>query len=354
MKKICVVGGGATGHTVATELACRGYEARLCDNENYAEVLNRTAAIDQMHLEGCLGNQSGHIALVTTDIARAMEGVDLVICCTIANRDKETAEMIAPYLHSGSVVLISSGGLASFIYRKVFDEKGLQDVVVGETCGNLFPCRLVADDTCRIGLPKMKKNVAAFPYSDTPKLLEAFGDIYELGTASCILETALNGPNIIGHIVLTILNAGAIENSREPYYVFQQGVCRSAMNLADAMFVEKKQVMDALGLPAGVSPSGSYRKYLDPNNHDFDVFKTLEGPNEVDNRYITEDTPTLVCLFISVAEALGIDVPFFKAMERVASAVNQADYYAEGRTLKNLGLGHLKGTEILEYFRTQR
>lgn len=354
MKKIAVVGGGATGHTVATELAARGYEARLCDNENYAQVLNRTAAIDQMHLTGCLGELSGHISLVTTDIGKALEGADLVICCTIANRDRETAEMIAPYLRKDSVVLISSGGLASFIYRRVFDEKGLRDVVVGETCGNLFPCRLVAPDTCRIGLPKMKKNVAAFPYSDTQKLIDAFEGIYEFGAAGCILETALNGPNIIGHIVLTILNAGAIENSKEPYYVFAQGVCRSAMNLADAMFAEKKQVMDALGLPAGVSPSGSYRKYLDPDCHDYDTFKALEGPDAVTNRYISEDTPTLVCLFISVAEALGIDVPTFKAMERVASAVNQADYYGEGRTLKNLGLGDVKGSELIEYFRTQR
>ena len=58
--------------------------------------------------------------------------------------------------------------------------------------------------------------------------------------------------------------------------------------------------------------------------------------------------------YISVAEALGIDVPTFKAMERVASAVNRADYYAEGRTLKNLGLDHLKGAAVLEYFQTQR
>lgn len=354
MKKIGVVGGGATGHTVATELASRGYEVHLCDNESYADVLNRTAALDQMHLTGCLGELSGHIDMVTTDVGRALEGVDLVICCTIANRDEETAEMIAPYLKKDSVVLISSGGLASFLYRKVFDARGLESVVVGETCGNLFPCRLVAPDTCRIGLPKMKKNVAAFPYSDTQKLIDAFDGIYEFGAANCILEAALNGPNLIGHIVLTILNAGAIENSKDTYYVFQQGVGRSAMNLADAMFAEKKQVMDALGLPAGVSPSGSYRKYLDPTNHEFDQFKALDGPDAVTNRYISEDTPTLVCLFISVAEALGIDVPTFKAMERVASAVNQADYYAEGRTLKNLGLGHLKGCELLDYFRTQR
>lgn len=354
MKKIGVVGGGSTGHTVATVFSMWGHEVHLCDSEAYAEILNETAALPQMRLEGSMGEGMAKINMVTTDVAKALADVDVVVCCTIANRDREVAEMIAPCLKEDSVVLLSSGGLGSFIYRKVFDEKGLSGVVVGESCGNLFPCRLVEPGLCRIGLPLMKKNVAAFPYSDTPKLIEAFREILEFNAAGSILECALNGPNLIGHIVLTILNAGAIENAKDTYYVFEQGVGVSAMNLADAMFAEKKQVMDALGLPAGVSPSGSYKKYLDPEVHDYDNFKRLAGPDKVSNRYISEDTPTLVCLFISVANALGIDVPVFKAMERVASAVNRTDYYAEGRTLENLGLADLKGTQVLEYFKTQR
>lgn len=354
MKKIGIIGGGSTGHTAATVFTMWGHEVHLCDTEAYADILNVTAGLPEMRIEGCLGEGSAKIKMVTTDIGKALEDVDVIVCCTIANRDEEVAEMIAPYLKQDSVVLLSSGGLGSYVYRKVFDRKGLTSVVVGESCGNLFPCRLVKPGLCRIGLPLMKKNVAAFPYSDTPKLIEAFKDIWEFHAAGSILECALNGPNLIGHIVLTILNAGAIENAKYTYYVFEQGVCISAMNLADAMFAEKKQVMDALGLPAGASPSGSYKKYLDPECHDFDTFKRLAGPDKVTNRYISEDTPTLVCLFISVAEALGIDVPFFKAMERVASAVNKADYYAIGRTLKNLGLGDLKGQQVLEYFKTQR
>ncbi len=354
MKKIAVVGGGSTGHTVATVLSLWGHEVRLCDSEAYSPVLEQTRALGEMKLVGSLGEASAHIHMVTTDVEAALTDADLVICCTVANRDQETAERIAPFLRPDSVVLLSSGGLGSYLYRKVFDGMGLTGVVVGETCGNLFPCRLEAPGVVRVGLPLMKKRAAAFPNSDTQKLIDAFEGVFAFDRADCILEAALNGPNLIGHIVLTILNAGAIENAKDTYYVFQQGVCRSAMNLADAMFAEKKQVMDALGLPAGSSPSGSYRKYLDPSVHDYDDFKRLAGPDQVTNRYISEDTPTLVCLFLSVARALGIDTPFFQAMERVASAVNQADYYADGRTLENLGLGHLKGAQVLEYFRTQR
>ena len=139
MKKIGVVGGGSTGHTVATVFSMWGHEVHLCDSEAYAEILNETAALPQMRLEGSMGEGMAKINMVTTDVAKALADVDVVVCCTIANRDREVAEMIAPCLKEDSVVLLSSGGLGSFIYRKVFDEKGLSGVVVGESCGNLFP-----------------------------------------------------------------------------------------------------------------------------------------------------------------------------------------------------------------------
>lgn len=355
MKKIAIVGAGGTGHTLAAELSLRGHEVRLCDGEAYRAVLEQSAALGEISLTGSMGEGTAKIHLITTDVARALEGAELVICCTVANRDQEAAELIAPHLRPDGVVLLSSGGLGTLIYRRVFDARGLDGVVVGESCGNIFPCRLLKPGLCRIGLPYTKKKVAALPYCDTPRLIEAFRGVYEFEAADSILDTALNGPNLIGHIVLTLLNAGAIETATEPYYVFQQGVCRSAMNLADAMFEEKKQVMDALGLPAGASSSGTYRKYLDPQVHEYDSFKLLAGPDAVTNRYITEDTPTLVCLFISVAGALDIDVPLFRSMERIASAVNRDDYYAGGRTLANLGLGHLHGRDaLLDFFRNQR
>ncbi len=116
------------------------------------------------------------------------------------------------------------------------------------------------------------------------------------------------------------------------------------------MWEEKKIVMDALGYPCSPSLSSLLAPLMDPDFHGLDPFKNLEGPNSVKGRHIAEDTPTLNCLMISVAEAMGIDMPLFKAMVKVASAVNRTDYYAQGRTLKNLGLGHLRGQALVGYF----
>ena len=353
MKKITVVGAGGTGHTIAADLAQRGFDVRLCDSERYREVLDRTAANGGVRTSGQMGDGFVALPVVTTDVAAALKDADLVICCTVANRDEQVAEMIAPYLRADSVVLLSAGSAGSLLYRRVFDRRGLTSAVVGETCGNMFSCRLLEDGTVFTGSVYAPKKVAALPASDTPRLIEAFRGVYEFTSGVSILDTAFNAPNLMGHLVLCTLNAGAIETSQDTYYVFRQGVSRSSVNLLDALWAEKKAVMDRLGLPCSPSPAPRYRKFMDPNEHQFDAFKSLAGPDKLTNRYITEDTPMLDCLFISVARKLGVPVPLFESMVNVVSAINQTDYYAEGRTLENLGLGELSADEVVDFFRTR-
>lgn len=350
MKKVTVVGGGGTGHAVSAELSRRGFEVRLCDHEDYRGILEETKRLGEITLNGSLGHETASIQMVTTDIAAALEGADVVICCTIANRDEQVARMIAPHLKEGQAVLLSAGNGGSIIYRRIFDELGVKGVVVGETSGNLFPCRLTGPGQVLIGLPYLVKKVAAYPASETGKLIRAFEEIYEFKPARHVLEAVFNAPNLIGHIAVTLLNAGAIENSKETYYVFRQGICPSVLNLTDAMWEEKKRVMDALGLTASPPSSKMFSKLMDESCHEYDNFKALAGPNSVRNRYISEDTPCMMCLFISVAHALDIPVPLFESLVKVASAVNQVDYYKEGRTLENLGLSHLKGQELIDFF----
>lgn len=355
LKKITVVGAGGTGHTIAADLSMRGFDVRLCDSEVYRGILDRTAASGGIRVSGMMENGFAEISLATTDMAAALKDADLVICCTVANRDEEVSEMIAPYLRSDSVVLLSAGSAGSLIYRRVFDRHGLTNAVVGETCGNMFSCRLLEDRAeVFTGSVYAPKSVATVPNTDVDRLVRAFYGVYELNPAGSILETAFNSPNLMGHLVLCTLNAGAIESAKEPYYVFRQGICRSTINLIDAVWQEKKAVMERLGLPCLPSPSGKYRKFMDPDEHQFDAFKALAGPDKLTNRYITEDTPMLVCLFLSVARALDISTPLFESLVNIISAVNQTPYYKEGRTLENLGAADVKGSDILKFFKNPR
>lgn len=352
LNKIAVIGAGGTGYTVAAELAFRGYETWLCDIFAAGEPI----AVQQSKEINITGSvvETAVIHRITNNVKAVLENTQLVICCTISNRDEEVARTIAPHLMSGSKVLISAGNLGSLIYYRVFQELGIHDVIVGETCGNLFSCRRLDENTVLIGNPDPYKprKAAAFPAKNTQILVDAFAGVYPLVSSVSILETALNGPNVLSHISLTVINAGAIENAEEPYYIFKQGICRSTLNLADALWAEKKQVMDALGFSCAPSPSNSHRKYADRSLKQFDHFRNLAGPDSMTSRYISEDIPILGCFFLSVAKAVGVETPVYSAMVRVTEAINQTPYYAQGRTLQNLGLAHLHGNQVPEYFRT--
>ena len=349
MKKIAVIGTGGTGYSVASELSNRGYEVWLGEAGGEETVEDYAVYDKKMELTGAIKG-TAVIHAVTTDLGAVLEGAEHVICCTISDRDERVARAIAPHLMPGANVLLSAGNLGSLIYHRVFQEFKLENVAVGETSGNLFSCRRADEHTVFLGNRYKIKNAAAFPARNTQRLVEAFKDIYELIPVSCILETAFNGPNLLSHISLTLVNAGAIENSKEPYYIFKQGICRTTINLADGLWKEKKAVMDALGFPCIPSPSNSFRKYADPSIHEFDDFKNLAGPDSLTQRYITEDIPILGCLFLSVAKAVGVETPLYAAMVKLAEAVNQTNYYEQGRTTENLGLGHLRGIQTPQYF----
>lgn len=350
MRKITVLGGGATGHVVAADLGIRGFDICLCEMEKYEASIRDARESMEISLRGPKTAGIGRLGLVTTDLSEAAQWSDLIIVCAVSNRDEEIASAIVPHLRPGHVVLLSAGNLGSYLFRRAIDAAGVKGVVVGETCGNLFPSRLVGKAQAVIGFEWSPKAAAAWPTGDSDALIEAFQGIYELTKAPSILACALNSGNAMSHIGCIVLNAGAIQNSKKPYYMFQQGMAPCVMNIYDGMWEEKRAVMEALGYPCAPSLSGRFSKFMDEDFHDMDLFKSLEGPNRLTDRHITEDVPVLDCLMISVAEAMGVKVPLFRSLVCVASAMNQTDYYGQGRTLASLGLGHLKGQELVAYF----
>ncbi len=351
MRKVTVFGGGATGYVVSAELGLRGFDVCLCENPIYKDTLAAAASRKEITINGPGLDGDAKLFDVTTDLSRALDGTKHIIICTISNRDEEVAELLAPHIKPGQYILLSAGNLGSYIFRRVFDKKGVTGVIVGETCGNLFPSRIVGEARAITGLPWSPKLAAAWPTCDTICLIEAFSEIYQLKKAINILHCALDVGNMMSHIGPVLLNTGAIENVKDGcFYLFQQGITPSIIRLVDAMWEEKKVVMDALSYPCSPSLSSLLRPLMDPDYHGLDSFKRLSGPNSIKGRHISEDTPTLVCLMISVAEALDIDMPLFKALVKIASTVNDCDYYNDGRTLRNLGLGHLRGKALMEYF----
>ena len=72
----------------------------------------------------------------------------------------------------------------------------------------------------------------------------------------------------------------------------------------------------------------------------------ISGPAAMTSRYITEDIPYGLVPAAGLAYSHGVDIPIIDATICLASAINGADYYGEGRSLGELGIAGLGRNEL--------
>lgn len=287
---------------------------------------------------------------MTTEIGDALKDAGIIIVAVVASRHERIAELCAPHLKDGQTILISPGNAGSLIFTNNLREKGVKNkITIAEVEGNLYSCRLIGPAEVLVGLPYFPKYLAAFPANDTVKVINEFKGIYEFLPATNVLETTLNGPNVVVHLPASLLNSGAIERSGGKFYMHNIGHTPSVLRCIEALHAEKLAVFKALGY-VDHSPVEFIKKVA---NHEkfpeLQKFRGLIGPTSMKHRYIEEDAAIGGCLLISLGEMLHISTPFAKALLTLASTINQVDYFREGRTIEKLGLTGLTINELNKF-----
>ena len=350
MKKIAVIGAGGTGVALSAILASRGHEVCLADAPCNQAILDGAVRAGVLRTKGTAVCE-GRPTLITTDIGEAVRRSELVICCTISNRDEEIARAIAPWLDGSHAVLIGAGNGASIIYHRVLEACGKGEILTAETAGNFFPARVAGDGEAVIGLPLAPKGVTAFPPSRAAEAAQRFSEVWELSPCKSMVEALFNGPNLICHSAGCILNVSAISRSGGSFNLFTDGLSDAFLNVTDALWQEKARVYEAMECVPSPAPRGMLAGVMDPENDSYRYFRLMDGPGSMTHRYITEDVPNLTCFFLSIARAAGVQVPLFEGVVALLSAAAGRDFYAEGRTLENLGWGGLTREELISLFK---
>ena len=343
IRSITVIGGGGTGHTAAAFLTSKGFRVALCDSGNFQREM------DDVNEQGgiLLRGRSGVVgfftpALATTDHACALKDAERILVCVPATRHEEAAMAIAPHLRPGQHILLSPGNLGSFIFRRVFDEAGIDPAanIIAELEGNLCPCRLSAKAEATVGLPIRTKKVAALPGSRTEEFIAFCEGVLEFVPNKNVFEGALLSDNYVLHIGTSLLSAATIEAMGEDFVLFQHGLSDAAIHCVEAIRQERIRLLAAFGLTERDSATEFFEELRDWRNHpEYDVFRTLAGPDSLTHRYVAEDCYACASLALSCARRLGVAMPTLESIMTLADAVNQRDYLSEGRTLENLGFG---------------
>src|SRR5512141_3095980 len=211
--QITVIGAGHGGKAMAADLAARGYAVRLYNRsyKNIEEIAIR-GGIELTFEDGHQG--FGPMQCVTSDIAEALDGAQLVMVIVPASAHRDIAVSCAPHLKDEQMVVLNPGRTGGALeFRQVLQEQQCTaNVVIAEAETFLFASRSEGPAEAHIFRRKNSLPLAALPATRTRDVLDILQEVYpQFIAAPNVLYTSLNNMGAVFHPALTLLNAGWIE-----------------------------------------------------------------------------------------------------------------------------------------------
>lgn len=364
-KRICIIGGGNGAFAAAADLTLRGFTITMYCTPKHAHGIQGLLQDDDpvIHVVGVGPQGDAHIHKVTTDLDEALEDVDLIMPILPANSQEETAKELAPHLKEGSIICLAPGSCGgALVYAKVFHDLGVYDKVkICEMNTLPYATRLVDDHTVNILLEVKCLYFAAFPAKYNEELYPLVKEAYPaIELVTDVMEVALNNGNITTHAAPVVLNAGKIEYTGGPHYHYKEGITPSVAHVNEDIDAERLAICRAFGYKevgaiernylAGYTAKCDtlYESYQSSK----DIYMKIEGPNDLNGRYLTEDAPMslVFCSDLSgVAGLVDVKTPIMDSVCYLASSLKQENYFSTGRTLEKIGLAGKTKEETLAF-----
>jgi opine dehydrogenase len=353
--KIAVLGGGNGSFAAAGDFALQGHEVRLW-RRDADQVAAHLAAGSRILVKDVNGRHDVKLALVTTDIAKAVDGADLILCPAPAFAQDDIAKRLAPHLSGGQVVFLPPATFGSMIFAKTAHDAGNHaDVSFAETGTLPWLTRKHGPFEVAITIRAKRLPVGVFPLRNADRALavisQAFPDVIEpCGDA---LSGALMNAGPIIHPPLIVMNAGPIEYF-ERWDIHKEGTQVATRRVTDALDAERIKVREALGYGAPHFPlTNHYVKegeiwMYGRGSHDrlTDSGDWREQLVLTEHRYMREDLRLGLSFLISVAELADVDTPLARSFLAIGGTICGEDFTATGRSMASLGLGGLHRAEL--------
>jgi opine dehydrogenase len=355
--KIAVLGGGQGAHAMTADMTLRGLNVNMFELPEYSGPIEHALKTGKIEISG-LAEGVAVPNLITTDLEKALEGVNLIFIAVPTVAQKFFVQALKPHLRQGQTVVVIAGNFASLKIAPFFGDIVREGkVLLAETSSLPYFARLVGPGKVMITF-KTPVAVAAFPGKYSELVAAQVRQAYPSTTAlTDVLEAALCNFNMLGHPAGSLLNAGAIEfaemNGRE-YFMYREGCSPSVARVVGAVDDERRAVAKALGYNLtplidilhglGFSEEPSIYKGLQSP-----ILTPGAGPKGLKHRYITEDVPFLLVPLAQLADLVGVDVPVVKSLITIASTLNETDYRSEGRSLEALGIAGKSVPELKRF-----
>jgi opine dehydrogenase len=368
--KIAVIGAGNGGHAMAAHKTLDGFEVSLFELPRFAGNIRQLIDTGQITVEWPDRRETVEVHLVTTDIAAALKGAEIVFVVTPAFGHKTMAHVCAPHVEEGQIINLMPGSGGSLEFARIFKEQGLEaDALLCECCTLPYGARLVGPGHVFIYTEAVSLPTGVFPARRTAEAIARLQEVYRtIAPSANVLEAAINNPNPVVHPAATLLSVTRIEYSGGEFYLYKEGMTPAVARVYEALERERLAVLDRLGLQlyhyAGLDARGYNLGETVEECHDrilntsmdaafgpgsIEVGIQMKGPTSTQDRYVTEDVPYGLVLLSTLGQLLNVPTPISDAIVNLCGTINRADYWTKGRGVNELGLGGM-GVERLKMF----
>lgn len=343
--KVTVVGSGNAGLIHAAKIYEKGFPVGVLKTSNYGNMdfFNRIAEKGEYDVVDMTNNGrtfTARMQFITRDVQRAVEFADILMVMTTTLQHEDVARLIAPYVHDGQIIVICPGYMGSLIFKKYIKS----NVMYSEWETTAYNGRIMNGSFVRITFYNPRNAISVLPSNKAEEVLGMLSQLFNNTNyfRKNILESALHNPNMIVHPIGILFSASRIEHSCGEFWMYREAFTPSVVRVIQEFDKQKNKILEAFGCdPLDYFEAAKWRNTEDLNIPAMEVFRSFsessnKGPSSIDHRYLNEDVPMGLGLFISIGKVLDIDTSIQESIMTLASALLGKDLKAKSRTIQYL------------------
>ena len=344
--RITIIGCGNAGLIHAAKLYEKGYEVSLLKTSNtngrFFDLIKEEGFfhVKDDTIQGGGKEFDVRPSLITRNVKEAVRFGDILMVMTTTLQHEFVAQLIAPYVRDGQIIVLIPGYMGSLIFKKYIKK----DVTYSEWETTAYNGRIMDSSYVRITFYNPRNAISVLPVSRTSDVLAILSKCFDNTkyTRRHILESAFHNPNMIVHPIGILFSASRIEYSNGEFWMYREAFTPSVVNVIKAFDVEKNKVLNAFGCDSlDYFEAAKWRNEEDLSIDAMTVFRSFadssnKGPSYINHRYLNEDVPMGLGLYISVAKIVGVDTSIQEGIASLASALLDKKLMSNARTIQSL------------------
>jgi opine dehydrogenase len=278
--------------------------------------------------------------LITRDAKAAMEFAEMVLVMTTTLQHESVAKLIAPFAHDGQIIAMCPGYMGSLIFKKYVKA----DVIYSEWETTAYNGRVMNNDYVKITFYNPRNAISVLPTSKSQYVLDKFSKLFDNThyLRKNILESALHNPNMIVHTIGMTFSASRIEYSKGEFWMYREAFTDSIVRVINAFDKQKNEVLKAYGCePLDYFEAAKWRNEEDLTVDAMTSFRSFadssnKGPMFLRHRYLLEDVPMGLGLFVSLGKVAGVDTSIAESIMTLGGALLGEDFKSQARSIQYL------------------